>query len=154
MRQISLNHFEHPSETRCRSSTLGYASVQMMLSQLFRASFRRSLSLAVPLAMPRLKRRFLSSFEPGSQARCRSQYPWLFLGSSDDPSARLSLVQTLALTRSAFHYALVKMMLFQLSGLVQFLAVAHDVPVAPPRSEIFLVSLLSLDVPLALPRMQ
>ena len=104
--------------------------------------------------MPRLKRRFLSSFEPGSQARCRSQYPWLGFGSSDDPSALSSLVQKLAVTHSAFNYAFVKMMLSQLSSLPQFLAVAHDVPVAPPRSEILFVSLLTLDVPLALPRMQ
>jgi hypothetical protein len=46
------------------------------------------------------------------------------------------------------------MMLSQLSGLDQFLVVAHNAPVAPPRSEVLFVSLLSLDVPLALPRMQ
>ena len=71
-------HNETPSQkgvlrvlavARC---TLGYASVETMFSQLSRASLRGSLSLAVPLALPRLKRCALSSLEPRSEkASCR-----------------------------------------------------------------------------------
>ena len=120
--------------------TLSCASIEAMLFQLFRASFIDSLSLAVPLAMPRLKRCSLSClsfvqrialarytldyasgetklsqlFRTYSEARCRSMHPWLCLGSSDALSALSSFVQRLAVARCTLGYASVEAMFSQL----------------------------------------
>ena len=105
--------------------TLGYASVEAMLSQLSRASCRGSLSLFVPLPMPRLKQCSLSSIEPRSEARCR------LLSQLSRASFRDSLIQGLAVARCTLGYASAEAMISELYrasfrvSLAQRLAVAR-----------------------------
>ena len=101
---FTRNLVQRLAVARC---TVGYASVEAMFSQLSRASFKGSLSLAVPLAMPRLKRCYVNSLELRSGARCRS----LCLSRA---SFRESLDQRLAVACCALGYASVEAMFSQL----------------------------------------
>jgi len=131
--------------------TLGYASGTVLLSPLsrVRASFGISVSLATPLATPRVQCCSLRSleFEALFETRCRSLHPWLRLGYSVAlfSLSSSSLVLRLAIARYTLGYASGTVLLSPFSRVRASFrgSVSPATPLAAPRVQC--CSLSSLD---------